>query len=67
MSPKMVPCCAHTLGHCFDLSLKSLAQKLTEKIFFLQNLCYVTCCDLNGHRRSKVMVQNKMLYMSSYL
>ena len=28
---------------------------------------YVTICDLHGHRRSQVMVQNESLYMTSYL
>ena len=61
MSAKMAPC------YYFDLNLKSLAQKLTEECVFFVNSCYVTCCDLNGHRRSKDMVRNEMLYMSSYL
>ena len=42
MSGKIVPRCVHTLGHYFDLSLKSLAQKLTEKMFFVK--CML--CDL---------------------
>ena len=28
----MAPCCLHTIGHDFSLYLKSLAQKLTEKM-----------------------------------
>ena len=55
------------IGYYFGLYLKSLAQKLTEKMCFFVNSFYVTCCDLHGHRRSKVMVRNERLYMSSYL
>ena len=28
----MAPCCSHTVGHYFSLYVKSLAQKMTEKI-----------------------------------
>ena len=48
------------------LYLKSQAQKLTEKMFFVKFM-YVTICDLHGHRRSQVMVRKESLYMSSYL
>ena len=47
--------------------MKSLAQKLPEKMRFSQIIMYVTICDLHGHRRSQVMVRNESLYMSSYL
>ena len=63
----MAPCCSHTVGHYFSLYLKSLAQKLTEKMQFSKKFIYVTICDLHGHRRSQVMVQNESLYMNSYL
>ena len=32
----MAPCCSHTIGHYFSLYMKSLAQKLTEEMHFLQ-------------------------------
>ena len=63
----MTPCCSHTVGHYFSLYMKSLAQKLTEKIRFFVKFIYVTICDLHGHHRSQVMVRNESLYMSSYL
>ena len=63
----MAPFCSHTIGHYFSLYMKSLAQKLTEKMRFSQIVIYVTICDLHGHRRSQVMVRNESLYMSSYL
>ena len=63
----MVQCCSHIFGHYFSLYMKSLAQKLTEKMRFLQIIMYVTICDHHGHRRSQVMVRNESLYMSSYL
>ena len=63
----MAPCCSHTVGHYFSLNMKSLAQKLTEKMHFFVNFVYVTICELHGHRRSQVMVRNESLYMSSYL
>ena len=63
----MAPFCSHTIGHYFILYMKSLAQKLTEKMRFSQIIMYVTICDLHGHRRSQVMVRNESLYMSSYL
>ena len=59
--------CSHIFGHYFSLYMKSLAQKLTEKMHFSQIIMYVTICDLHGHRRSQVMVRNESLYMSSYL
>ena len=37
-----------------------------ENAFFVKFM-YMTICDLHGHRRSQVMVQNERLYMSSYL
>ena len=33
----MAPCGLHTVGHYFSLYMKSLAQKLTEKIRFSKN------------------------------
>ena len=63
----MAPFCSHTIGHYFSLYMKSLAQKLTEKMRFSQIIMYVTICDLHGHRRLQVMVRNESLYMSSYL
>ena len=63
----MAQCRSHILGHYFSLYMKSLAQKLTEKMRFSQIIMYVTICDLHGHRRSQVMVRNESLYMSSYL
>ena len=63
----MAQCCSHLFGHYFSLYMKSLAQKLTEKMRFSQIIMYVTVCDLHGHRRSQVMVRNKSLCMSSYL
>ena len=63
----MAPCCSHTVGKYFGLYKKSLAQKLTETMFFLVKFMYVTICDLHGHRRSQFIVRNERLYMSSYL
>ena len=63
----MAPFCSHTIGHYFSLNMKSLAQKLTEKMRFSQIIIYVTICDLHGHRRSQVMVRNERQYISSYL
>ena len=63
----MAQCCSHIFGHYFSLYMKSLAQKLTEKMRFSQIIMYVTICDLHGHRRSQVMVRNESLSMSSYL
>ena len=57
----------HTVGHYFNLYMKSLAQKLTEKMRFFVKFTYVSICDLHGHRSSQVMVRNESLYMSSYL
>ena len=48
----MGQCCSHIFGHYFSLYMKSLAQKLTEKMRFSQKIMYVTICDLHGHRRS---------------
>ena len=47
----MAPCCLHTVGHYFSLYMKSLAQKLTEKMRFFVIFMNVTS-------RSQVMVQN---------
>ena len=33
-SAEMAPCCSHTFGHYFSFYMKSLAQKLTEKMRF---------------------------------
>ena len=63
----MAPCCSHTVGNYFSFYLRSLAQKLTEKMPFFVKFMYVTICDLHSHRRSQVMVRNESLYMSSYL
>ena len=63
----MAQCCSHIFGHYFSLYMKSLAQKLTEKMRFSQIIMYVTVCDLHGHRRSQVMVRNESLCMISYL
>ena len=63
----MAPCCSHAFGHYFSFCMKSLAQKLTEKMRFSLIIMYVTICDLHGHRRSQVMARNESLYMSSYL
>ena len=35
---QMAPCCSHTFGHYFSFHLKSLAQKLTEKMRFSYNV-----------------------------
>ena len=61
----MAPGCLHTVGHYFSLYMKSLAQKLTEKMRFLVIFMNVTICNLHGHRRTLVMVRNESLYMSS--
>ena len=50
----MAPCVLHRVDHYFSLYLKSLAQKLTEKMHFFVKFIYVTICDLHGHRRSQV-------------
>ena len=63
----MVPCYSHTVGQYFSLYVKSLALKLTKKMRFFVIFINVTICDLHGHRRSQVMVQNERQYMSSYL
>ena len=62
MSAEIAPFSAHT--HCYysALDLKSLAQKLTEKMRFYVNSAYMTFSDLQGHRRSKASVQNERLY-----
>ena len=57
----MAQCCSHIFGHYFSLYMKSLAQKLTEKMRFSQIIMYVTICDLHGHCRSQVMVRNESL------
>ena len=51
----MAPCCLHTVGHYFSLHMKSLAQNLTEKMFFVIFMT-VTICNPHGHRRSQVIV-----------
>ena len=33
----MAQCCSHIFGHYFSLYMKSLAQKLTEKMLFANN------------------------------
>ena len=38
-SAKMAPCCLHTVFHYFGLYKKSLAQKLSDELYFLQNSC----------------------------
>ena len=63
----MAPCYSHTVGQYFGLYVKSLALKLTKKMRFFVIFINVTICDLHGHRRSQVMVQNERQYMSSYL
>ena len=63
----MGPCYSHTVGQYFSLYVKSLALKLTKKMRFFVIFINVTICDLHGHRRSQVMVQNERQYMSSYL
>ena len=63
----MAPCYSHTVGQYFSLDVKSLALKLTKKMRFFVIFINVTICDLHGHRRSQVMVQNERQYMSSYL
>ena len=52
----MAQCCSHIFGHFFSLYMKSLAQKLTEKMRFSQIIMYVTIYDLHGHPRLQVMV-----------
>ena len=51
----------------FSLYVKSLALKLTKKMRFFVIFMNVTICNLHGHRRSQVMVQNERQYISSYL
>ena len=63
----MSPCCSHTVDHYFVICKKSLAQKLSDELPFLEKFVYVTFCDLHGHRSSQVMVRNERLYMTSYL
>ena len=63
----MAPCCSYTFRHYFSLYVKSLALKLTKKMRFFVIFMNVTICDLQGHRRSQVMVQNERQYISSYL
>ena len=45
------------------LYMKSLAQKMTAKMHFFIKFMYVTFCDLQGHRRSQVMVRIERLYI----
>ena len=52
----MASCCLLTYGHYLSLYMKSLAQKLTEKMSFLKIIMHVTIWDLHGHRRLQVMV-----------
>ena len=63
----MAPCCSYTFRHYFSLYVKSLALKLTKKMRFFVIFMNVTICNLHGHRRSQVMVQNERQYISSYL
>ena len=63
----MAPCCSHSVGHYFGLCKKSLAQKLSDELRFFGKFMYVTFCELHGHHRSQVMVQNGRLYISSYV
>ena len=57
-------------GYClhFFCSLHEVSSSKTnlENAFFVKFM-YVTICDLHGHRRSQVMVQNESLYVSSYI
>ena len=52
----MSPCCSHTVDHYYVICKKSLAQKLSDELPFLEKFVYVTFCDLHGHRNSQVMV-----------
>ena len=63
----MAQCCSYTFRHYFSLYVKSLALKLTKKMRFFVIFMNVTICDLHGHHRSQVMVQNERQYISSYL
>ena len=63
----MAPCCSYTFRHYFSLYVKSLALKLTKKMRFFVIFMNVTICDLQGHHRSQVMVQNERQFISSYL
>ena len=58
----MALCFSHTVGNYFGLYMKSVAQKLTEKMHFFVKFMYVTICDLHGYQRSPVMVRNEKLY-----
>ena len=59
----MAPGCSYTFCHYFSLYLKFLALKLTKKMRFFIIFMNVTICDLHGHRRSQVMVQNERQYI----
>ena len=63
----MAPCCSYTFPHYFSLYVKSLALKLNKKMRFFIIFMNVTICDLQGHRRSQVMLQNERQYISSCL
>ena len=53
--------CTYSLP-LFCSYLKSLGQKLIEKMRNFVNSDYITFCDLQGHRRSDALVQNERLY-----
>ena len=57
---------AYYLQYFWSLHEVSNSKTNLENAFFVKFM-YVTICDLHGHRRSQVMVQNESLYMSSYL
>ena len=45
----MAPCCSHTVDHYFGLCKKSLAQKLSDELRFLENSS-MTFTVTAGHR-----------------
>ena len=61
---KMASCCLNTSCHyCRSLHEVSSSKKMTEKNAFFVKFMQVNFCDLQGHRRSQVMVRiEKAIY-----
>ena len=67
MNVKMAPCCLHTSCHYYRFLHEVSSSKSDREDALFVKFVYVTFCDLQGHRRSQVMVRIERLYMSSYL
>ena len=67
MSVKMAPYCLHSSCLYYRSLHEVSSSKSDRENAFLVKFMIVTFCDLQGHRRSQVMVRIERLYMSSYL